>query len=922
MPCFARAVCKLYFVDATLLWTVVGSGAGVAGVAVAVAALVTQARSARKHPPLTADQPVTVRLEPSVTPARSSVLRGAVRIPADAVRVSSADPRLLGVHEAISVPRMPDERLPEYVPRDADYGDRGVRARVAAAAEKGGFVLLVGGSSVGKTRSAYEAITALLPDWWLVHPDGPAEIAGLAAAPARRMVMWLDELQRYLDGTYGLTGGVIRKLLNAPHPVVIIATIWPDLHADYTAARVPGSTDPHGREKEVLGLARVVRIEPEFSKAEKSRARDAASRDGRLAAALSTVGYGVTQSLAAAPQLVSRWQDARGVRPYAWAVLTAAMDAARLGARAPLNEGFLRAAAPGYCTPQEQASAPANWFEQAMAYAKAEVSGAASALAPEGAGMGQVAGYRAADYLIQYATGERKYELVPATTWDAMISHVHDSDDADRLAESATKRLLYRYAIPLYRRGTYTSGGYAARQLGMLLGQRGDMDEAREILRPWAEAGDWRAAHRLRRLFAEHGDMDQAEQMLCAAADAGEGVASQDLAKLLAQRGDAGGLRARADAGDGNAAEHLAELLTQRGDLDQLRARAAAGDSYAAYRLAELLAQRGDLDDATQVMRARVDAGDEDARWRLAKLLAQRGDMGELRARADAGDYSAAEELSRLLAERGELDELRARADAGDSLCVWRAATQLADLLADRGDLGELRARADAGDDVADGRLSRLLADRGELDELRARADAGRKDAAFWLGQLIAKRGNQDELEAAADGGDATSALELARQLIMRGELDRAAQRVRTVIRAWWDVGDYDEAQMLAKDFADLLSDRGALDQLRIEADGGSKFAAYRLAQGLAEGGDLDGAAWILQARADAGDRDAPQVLAPLLADAGNLQDLLNQANAGDGDPEQLVFLLVKLLNSQGRGEEAERLRRFGLNVDGSIAKE
>jgi hypothetical protein len=40
--------------------------------------------------------------------------------PAGAVRVSEADPRRLGVHAAISVPRVPDEVLPEYVPRDVD----------------------------------------------------------------------------------------------------------------------------------------------------------------------------------------------------------------------------------------------------------------------------------------------------------------------------------------------------------------------------------------------------------------------------------------------------------------------------------------------------------------------------------------------------------------------------------------------------------------------------------------------------------------------------------------------------------------------------------------------------------------------------------------------------------------------------------
>jgi len=45
----------------------------------------------------------------------------------------------------------------------------------------GGFVLLTGGSSVGKTRCAAEAVKELLPDRWLIHPAGPAEVAAQAA---------------------------------------------------------------------------------------------------------------------------------------------------------------------------------------------------------------------------------------------------------------------------------------------------------------------------------------------------------------------------------------------------------------------------------------------------------------------------------------------------------------------------------------------------------------------------------------------------------------------------------------------------------------------------------------------------------------------------------------------------------------------
>ena len=100
------------------------------------------------------------------------------------VRVSEADLRLLGVHEAISVPGVPT-RSRRSTCRGMSMPPSSVSGpRLAAAAERGGFVLLVGGSSVGKTRCAAEAVKALLPDWWLVHPAGPAEVAALAAGAA------------------------------------------------------------------------------------------------------------------------------------------------------------------------------------------------------------------------------------------------------------------------------------------------------------------------------------------------------------------------------------------------------------------------------------------------------------------------------------------------------------------------------------------------------------------------------------------------------------------------------------------------------------------------------------------------------------------------------------------------------------------
>ena len=481
--------------------------------------------------------------------------------PTGAVRVSQADSRRLGVHAAIGVPGVPDEVLPEYVLRDVDAGGHGVRARVAAAATRGGFVLLVGGSSVGKTRCAAEAVRALLPDWWLVHPADPDQVTALAAAPPARTVVWLDELQRYLDGENGLTGGTVRALLNAPGPVVIIGTLWPDLHDAYATVPAPDDEDPRAREREVLDLAAVVRISAEFSPAEQGRARAAAARDLRLAEALGAEGYGLTQTLAAAPQLVARWENARDTDSYAWAVLTAAVDAARLGVRVPLSPGLLRAAAPGYCTSAQQAEAPENWFEQALAYATKKLHGAAAALAPAGTGMGHITGYTVADYLIQHASRERRTARMPASTWDALLSHTGDPADAARLADSAEDRLLYCYAIPLYQHA--------------------------------ADAGDENAAWRLADRLAVRGDLDGAAQVLRALADAGDGRAASRLAGLLAEVGDLDELRARADAGDENAAGQLADLLAEGGDLDELRARADADDVPAASRLDELTAVPG-----------------------------------------------------------------------------------------------------------------------------------------------------------------------------------------------------------------------------------------------------------------------------------------------------------------------------------------
>jgi hypothetical protein len=142
--------------------------------------------------------------------------------------------------------------------------------------------------------------------------------------------------------------------------------------------------------------------------------------------------------------------------------------------------------------------------------------------------MDRIAGCTPADYLIQHAARERRNELLPASTWDAILTHITDPADTARLAGSADRRLLLRYAIPLYRHAD-AGDKEAAGALGWLLAQRGDLDQ----LRARADAGDWRAALDLARLLAELGDLDE----LHARAVAGNWRAGIELPKVLVMQG-------------------------------------------------------------------------------------------------------------------------------------------------------------------------------------------------------------------------------------------------------------------------------------------------------------------------------------------------------------------------------------------------
>jgi hypothetical protein len=208
--------------------------------------------------------------------ALERVTTGHLRHPPGAVRVREVRPRLLGVHASSQIdPAATD--LPAYMPRDLDAD---LRTAIIAAAEQGGFVLLVGESSVGKSRALFEAVRAVLPDWWLIHPRHADMVRLLAAAPTQRTVVWLDQLQRYLDD--GLPVGVVRELIAAG--TVLVATMFPYEYAGKAPAIRLHQPDPHGNDRQLVELAHVIDVPDTFSAAERrqlNRLRSLVAREGR-----------------------------------------------------------------------------------------------------------------------------------------------------------------------------------------------------------------------------------------------------------------------------------------------------------------------------------------------------------------------------------------------------------------------------------------------------------------------------------------------------------------------------------------------------------------------------------------------------------------------------------------------------------------
>ena len=178
-------------------------------------------------------------------------------------RFDEVSPRQLGIHAAIALPGSAGE-LPEYVERDFDDN---LRELISAGTDQGCFVLLVGRSSTGKTRSLYEAVHAVAPNWPIVQPAGTDEIIELLDGTRRRIIVWLDEMERFFDAQPRLTKEHVARLFR--FPALVVATLWPDDYLKRKSRR--GRPAELEFDRRLLDLAKVIPVSDEISRQEHER---------------------------------------------------------------------------------------------------------------------------------------------------------------------------------------------------------------------------------------------------------------------------------------------------------------------------------------------------------------------------------------------------------------------------------------------------------------------------------------------------------------------------------------------------------------------------------------------------------------------------------------------------------------------------
>ncbi|EME60925.1 SEL1-like repeat protein [Amycolatopsis decaplanina] len=587
------------------------------------------------------------------------------------VPIDDLDPFELEVHRAITALDATEAALPSlprYVSRPHDDKLRQIVQRASEGTSE--FIVLVGGSSAGKTRACWEAIQHLPAGWTVWHPISPspaqAVLDGLARVPPYTVV-WLNELQHYLVSPEAnvseLLAANVRELIRDRQraPVLIMGTIWPEYLSGITNVPSPDEVDLHPQVRILLDDNKLP-IPSRFSQEELVAVRTAASNDPRLRQAVAFSRFGeITQYLAAGPAMVERYQAAPSP---AQAVINAVLDVRRLVDAQDSPRSFLEHAAPGYLSDSEWQSASGHWLDQALTFAGAMCRGASGLVVRRRQKPGQSTtdnpGFTLSDYLAQWGRTSRYFEVPPAEFWQAARDHFADTAVLLSLGSAAADRWRLRHAAMLFERAAEFGNLQALVLLGEMHARSGNFEQAETHYHRAAKLGNSTAQIELARLLDARGKTENAERWLLAAADQHDARALQILAQLAESAGD----NARAEQWLREAVEaagitrtrplrQLARLRAEAGDqreAAELRARAKNGVQTVTRRpLADIQQRSGGPDKLEQNLRERISEAESAGRSASASDLALLSEVCE-----DKGNRDEAEALAERAALAGD----------------------------------------------------------------------------------------------------------------------------------------------------------------------------------------------------------------------------------------------------------------------------
>jgi TPR repeat protein len=646
------------------------------------------------------------------------------------------NPVELGVKPAAIGMDLAHPQVPPYVERRQDK-------QLRSALENHSFVLIVGDSTAGKSRSAFEVARQVLPDRRLIVPakkDSLVELLRLGVG-LQETVIWLDDLDTYL-GPDGLTADILDRLLAAGNgSVTVLATMRAAAHDQYAS-----KGDVSKPERKVLDRALHVRLRQRLEAEERTRVRQQFA-DARLDEALNRFGLG--EYLAAGPELVDRFENASSTNPLGRAVVRAVVDWRRVGVSRPIPEDMISKLYPAYLEPPD-ATHTRDELELALQWATERIYGTSALLARH------LNGYLAFDYLLDYVEREREDEI-PRSTWELVVAAIDCTEALDVGIVAYGKQLwsvaeeALRKAITSANEDVKMTGSW---NLGAILENRGMLEEAGQRYREALAAGHPRAANSLGAILHRQGELRKAEQLYRQAAEAGDATAAYNLAQLDRRESERW-LSQAASAGHADAAFDLATNLERRGEaraIERLYRQAVkAGHPGAANSLGAILERRGELQEAERLYRQAAEGGNASAAYNLARLEADQHVLQErerlLLTAASVGDPDSLSDLATSRTERERLQSAerwyRRAAEAGNA----DAASELANILLSRGqeDAAEhwFRQAADKGSSDAAYQLGVLLLARGERLEAerlwRMAAAQGHSRAAFYL-HFLAKQ--------------------------------------------------------------------------------------------------------------------------------------------------------------------------------------